>query len=112
MWSASPVLGVIPPFTLVLLRYLLALTVLLPLAIRICRRDGIRIARADRSNFLFIGIAGYGIATGAQFARHTPVQRLGCLAHQFHESGHHCNIRRVAAGGTPDPGRGLLHSPL
>ena len=65
---SKPVLGVIPPFTLVLLRYLLALTVLLPLAIRICRRDGIRIARADRSNFLFIGIAGYGIATGAQFA--------------------------------------------
>ena len=64
---SKPVLGVIPPFTLVLLRYVLALCVLLPLAVRICRTQGIRIARADWGTFLFVGIAGYGIATGAQF---------------------------------------------
>lgn len=65
---SKPVLDVIPPFTLVLLRYLLALAVLLPLAVRLCRRGGIRIQKADWKRFLFVGIAGYGIATGAQFA--------------------------------------------
>lgn len=64
---SKPVLDVIPPFTLVLIRYLLALAVLLPMADHLCRRDGIRIRRADWKRFLFVGIAGYGIATGAQF---------------------------------------------
>lgn len=64
---SKPVLDVIPPFTLVLIRYLLALLLLLPLAVRTCCRNGIRIRRKDWNSFLFVGIAGYGIATGAQF---------------------------------------------
>lgn len=64
---SKPVLGSIPPFTLVLMRYIIALCVLLPLAARICRIQRIRIARADWGTFIFIGVAGYGIATGAQF---------------------------------------------
>ncbi|MDR3767533.1 MAG: DMT family transporter [Butyricicoccus sp.] len=64
---SKPALEILPPFTFVLLRYVVALLVLLPLAVRLCRTQGIRIAKEDISTFLFVGIAGYGISTGAQF---------------------------------------------
>lgn len=64
---SRPVLDQIPPFTLVLIRYLLSLAVLGPLVWRLCRKSRLRIARRDWAAFLFIGIAGYGAATGAQF---------------------------------------------
>lgn len=64
---SKPALEILPPFTFVLLRYLIALVVLLPLTVRLCRAQNIRIARADLGAFLFVGIAGYAIATGTQF---------------------------------------------
>ena len=64
---SKPVLNAVPPFTLVLFRYIISLCILLPLAYVLCKRDGIRFKKADWKRFLFVGIAGYGIATGAQF---------------------------------------------